>query len=39
VIKSESANALGLVMDIRDLTFEDDTFDVVIDKGKQFEPG
>jgi len=26
-------------MDIRDLTFEDDTFDVVIDKGKQFEPG
>jgi hypothetical protein len=37
--KSERTNALGLVMDIRDLTFEDETFDVAIDKGEQFEPG
>jgi hypothetical protein len=34
--KSERATAPGLVMDIRDLTFDDGTFDIVIDKGKPF---
>jgi hypothetical protein len=34
--KSERMAASGLVMDIRNLTFEDGTFDTVIDKGKHF---
>ena len=34
--KSERATAPGLVMDIRDLTFDEGTFDIVIDKGKPF---
>ena len=34
--KSERATAPGLVMDIRGLTFDDDTFDIAIDKGKPF---
>ena len=33
--KSKRATSLGLVMDIRDLTFDDGTFDVAIDQGKR----
>ena len=36
----ERATAPGLVMDIRDLRFEDNSFQVAIDKGNAaFEPG
>jgi hypothetical protein len=36
----ERATVPGLVMDIRDLRFEGNSFDVAIDKGKAaFEPG